>query len=261
MHYSLFAGGKRIRPILHLAAAEAVGGDSDACLPFACALELIHTYSLIHDDLPAMDDDDLRRGKATNHVVFGEAMAILAGDALLTEAFRLLSSPSTLERLDPRALLRAIHELAHAAGSQGMVGGQALDILSENRPPEEEVLHFIHSHKTGALIRASVRTGAILARASEDVLERLTRYGERLGLAFQIRDDLLNVEGDPRKLGKSVGTDASKGKMTYPALFGLERTRTRLGQLVEEALDALSPLDKKADPLRWIASYMIERDR
>lgn len=261
MHYSLFAGGKRIRPILHLATVSASGGDDEACMPFACALEFIHTYSLIHDDLPAMDDDDLRRGRPTNHKVFGEAVAVLAGDALLTEAFRLISNEQLRERFEPGALLWATHELAHAAGSQGMVGGQAVDIASEGQDVDATTLNYIHTHKTGALIRASIRTGAILNVAPSDHLECFTRFGEALGLAFQIRDDLLNVEGDPERLGKSVGTDASKGKATYPALFGIERARERLCELVEKAVQEISPFDHRADPLREIARYMVERDR
>jgi geranylgeranyl diphosphate synthase type II len=260
MHYSVFAGGKRIRPILHLGIVDAAGGDIEACVPFACALELIHTYSLIHDDLPAMDDDDLRRGKPTNHVVFGEAMAVLAGDALLTEAFRLMCREEILQRVDPAALLRAVYELAHAAGSQGMVGGQAMDIDSEGKDVEPEILDYIHAHKTGALIRASVRTGAILSGVSSEVLDSLSRYGEALGLAFQIRDDLLNVVGDIERLGKAVGTDASRGKITYPGLHGVERTRQRLGELVDESLGALSSFDDRAEPLREIARYMATRD-
>ncbi len=261
MHYSLFAGGKRIRPILHLATVEACGGDPDACMPFACALEMVHTYSLIHDDLPPMDDDDLRRGKPTNHVVFGEATAVLAGDALLTEAFRLISSPATSGRSNPQALLMATYELAHAAGSQGMVGGQSMDISSEGKEVEPQTVDYIHAHKTAALIRASVRTGAILSGASADILEQVGRYGRALGLAFQIRDDLLNVEGDPERLGKAVKTDVSKGKATYPALYGLERSRQRLVELVDEGLQALACLDDRATPLREIARYIATRDR
>ena len=229
-------------------------------MPFACALELIHTYSLIHDDLPAMDDDDLRRGKPTNHVVFGEAIAILAGDALLTEAFRLACNAEMTVKLEPRSILQASSELAHAAGSQGMVGGQTMDITSEGQDAEPAILDYIHAHKTGALIRASVRTGAILSGARSGLLERFSRFGEALGLAFQIRDDLLNVEGDRERLGKAVGTDASRGKVTYPAFHGIERTRLHLNELVEESLDALTSMDERAEPLRAIARYMATRD-
>jgi geranylgeranyl diphosphate synthase type II len=260
MHYSVFAGGKRIRPILHLATAEACGGEPEPCMPFACALELIHTYSLIHDDLPAMDDDELRRGKPTNHVVFGEAIAILAGDALLTEAFHLIARRGTGSGLDPGALLWATAELAGAAGAQGMVGGQAMDILSEGEEAHRETVEYIHTHKTGALIRASVRTAAILNNVPPESLHRFTRFGAALGLAFQIRDDVLNLEGDRERMGKSVQTDTARGKMTYPAVFGLEESRRRLHEQVERALDALEPLDERADPLREIARYMMSRD-
>jgi geranylgeranyl diphosphate synthase type II len=260
MHYSLFAGGKRIRPILHLATVEACKGDYHACMPFACAIELIHTYSLIHDDLPSMDDDELRRGRPTNHIVFGEAVALLAGDALLTEAFRLVSNGRSREALDPTALLMAIHELSSAAGSQGMIGGQTIDIESEGKEVEAETLQYIHVHKTGALIRASTRTGALLCDRPPEHVERFTRYGELLGLAFQVRDDLLNVEGDPERLGKSVGTDAARGKITYPGLFGIDASRKRLNQLVHEALEAIEPFDEQADPLREISQYMVARD-
>jgi geranylgeranyl diphosphate synthase, type II len=261
MHYSVFAGGKRIRPILHLATVEASHGAADGCMPFACALELIHTYSLIHDDLPAMDNDDLRRGKPTSHVVFGEAVAILAGDALLTEAFRLTAADEARSRLDPQALLRATVELAQAAGAQGMVGGQVMDIVSEGREVVPQVLDYIHTHKTGALIRASVRTGAILAGVSDGVLDQFERFGAALGLAFQIRDDILNVEGDPARLGKAVRSDVERGKATFPALYGLEKSRARLSALVEEALQALAGLDQGVEPLREIARYMVSRDQ
>jgi len=261
MHYSLFAGGKRIRPILHLASVDASGGDTEACLPFACALELIHTYSLIHDDLPSMDNDDLRRGKPTSHKMFGEAIAILAGDALLTEAFRLVTSEAARARLDPVSLLLATHELAEAAGSLGMVGGQAMDITCEGQVVSPQLLEYIHTHKTGALITVSVRTGGVLSGADPVSLGHLTRFASALGLAFQIGDDLLNVEGDRKRLGKSVGSDACRGKATYPALYGIEKSRERLKELVEEALDALAPFDGRADPLREIARYMVNRDR
>ena len=260
MEYSLFAGGKRIRPILHLGAVEALGGDVESCTPFACSLEMIHTYSLIHDDLPAMDDDDLRRGKPTNHMVFGEAMAVLAGDGLLTEAFSIISRPEFIAKHDPSALLTAIQELAKASGCEGMVGGQASDIESEGKEPDPETLQFIHTHKTGALIRASVRTGAILAGAAADGIDAFTRYGEALGLAFQVRDDLLNVEGDAKLLGKAVGTDADRNKQTYPAIYGVEEARKHLNDLVDEALGALKGFDHKAEPLKAVAGYMATRD-
>lgn len=260
MQYSLMAGGKRIRPILHLASVEACGGDPHGSLGFACALEMIHTYSLIHDDLPAMDNDQLRRGKPTNHVVFGEAMALLAGDGLLTEAFRVIAQEALEKNLEPVRVLQATLELALAAGAHGMVGGQAADILSEGKKVDAQTLAFIHNKKTGALIRASVRTGGILAGASKELLEGLGKYGEALGLAFQIRDDLLNEEGDPSKLGKAVKTDQARGKATYPGLFGVEESRKRLEFLVEQALGALGGFGHEAKALREIALYVARRD-
>lgn len=260
MRYSLLAGGKRIRPILHLASVEACGGDPMACLGFACALEMIHTYSLIHDDLPSMDNDELRRGRPTNHVVYGEAIALLAGDALLTEAFRVIAQEGLKGVLDPERLIQATWELALAAGPMGMVGGQAADILSEGRDIAQEVLEFIHENKTGALIRACVSTGAILSGAPADLKERLSKYGRALGLAFQIGDDILNEEGDPQRLGKATKTDKHRGKATYPALFGVKESKKRLKALVEEAIEAIRPLDDRAEPLRMIALYVARRD-
>jgi len=325
MRYSLFAGGKRIRPILALASYEACGRDPNDIIPQAAALELIHTYSLIHDDLPAMDNDDLRRGKPTNHKVFGEAMAILAGDALLTEAFSMMtntnppSPPSVASRTDftkggntevrasftkgrdnnmepfakgemgglsgensppptpppsrgrdrvggasdmkikPSALMRVIRDIAISAGACGMVGGQAQDILSENTKPDIDTLHFIHLHKTAALITASVRMGPILADSDEDTLKALTSYGKNTGLAFQIIDDILDVEGNTKELGKSSGSDKKKKKMTYPSLFGIEGSRQKAHDLISEAINILRIFSSKADPLREIARYLIKR--
>ncbi len=260
MRYSLLAGGKRIRPILHLASVEACGGNPQMSLGFACALEMIHTYSLIHDDLPSMDDDELRRGKPTNHMVFGEAMALLAGDGLLTEAFRLIAQEALEKGLEPLRVIKATLELASAAGVYGMVGGQAADILSEAKAVDVETLAFIHTKKTGALIRASVCTGGILAGASAELLEGLGRYGEALGLAFQIRDDLLNEEGDPAKLGKAVKTDKARGKATYPSLFGVEQSKAKLNSLVGQAVEALAVFGSEAEPLRGIALYVARRE-
>ncbi len=257
--YSLTAGGKRIRPVLCIAAYEACGGDGDI-VPCAAALEFIHTYSLIHDDLPAMDDDDLRRGKPTNHKVFGEAMAILAGDALLTEAFALIARHVAADPLIPASSgLWVIHDLATAAGIRGMVAGQAQDILSEGEEPDAETLAFIHTHKTAALITASVRIGGMLAGCSDDILESLTRYGRATGLAFQITDDILDVVGDTGVLGKTTGSDEEKNKLTYPRLFGIAAARQKALQLVDEAVDALSSFDGKADPLREIARFLSTR--
>ncbi|BCG48118.1 (2E,6E)-farnesyl diphosphate synthase [Citrifermentans bremense] len=258
MRYSVFAGGKRVRPVLMLAACEAVGGELKPALPAACAMEMIHTYSLIHDDLPAMDNDDFRRGNPTNHKVYGEATAILAGDALLTEAFILLSCNG--EGVDPAARLRVIHEIAHASGSRGMVGGQMVDMESEGKHDiDMATLSYIHTHKTGALIRASVRAGAILGGASEEAFDALTRYADAIGLAFQIADDVLDVEGTTEELGKDAGSDQARGKATYPALVGLEASKLRAEELVQIALAALEPFDERAEPLRAIASYIVKR--
>lgn len=258
MRYSVFAGGKRVRPILLLAACEAVGGDPSRALPAACAMEMIHTYSLIHDDLPAMDDDDFRRGNPTNHKVYGEATAILAGDALLTEAFILLSRAE--DDLDPAARVRVIHEIGHASGSRGMVGGQVVDMESEGGGEVDlATLSYIHTHKTGALIRAAVRAGALVGGADEASLKALTRYGEAVGLAFQIADDILDVEGTTEELGKDAGSDQARGKATYPALVGLEASKLRAQELVDMALESLSRFDDRAEPLRAIATYIVKR--
>ena len=261
MGYSLFAGGKRLRPILCVAGAEAVGGKGRSVLPVACALELIHTYSLIHDDLPVMDNDELRRGKPTNHKVFGEAVALLAGDGLLTEAFRWMSGPALAEGVDPLLLLRVIRLVAEAAGYDGMVGGQVVDIQSEGKGVEPAILEFIHTHKTGALIAASVTSGAILGGGMEEEIEAIARYGRHIGLAFQVADDILDVEGDREKLGKGVGGDARKQKITYPSVIGLPSSKEVQKALVEQALGALKGFDKEAEPLRKIALYVIERKR
>ncbi|MCX7913602.1 MAG: polyprenyl synthetase family protein [Thermodesulfovibrionales bacterium] len=269
MAYSLTAKGKRIRPILCFAAYEACGGKKlKSILPFACAIEFIHTYSLIHDDLPAMDNDDFRRGKPTNHKVFGEAIAILAGDALLTEAFYLLSSHSNISEpnsseidISSDTLVRIISELAYAIGAKGMVAGQSLDILSEGKEGDIETLASIHKKKTGALITASVKMGGLLANCGIDYLKSLTRYGENIGLAFQIVDDILNVEGNSQRLGKSVGSDEKKQKLTYPKLYGIEESKRKAKELISEAIDSLSSFDQRADPLRGIALYLLEREK
>jgi len=257
MKYSLFAGGKRIRPILALASFEACGGDAKKIIPQAAALELIHTYSLIHDDLPSMDNDDLRRGKPTNHKMFGEAMAILAGDALLTEAFFMMTQADV--KIKPSILLKALREVALAAGHIGMVGGQAQDIISEDAEPDSETLEFIHLHKTAALIKSSVRIGSILAGSRKKQLQALTRYGENTGLAFQIIDDVLDVEGSAEELGKPVGSDSRKKKMTYPSLYGIEGARNKANELISVAIDAIGIFSSEADPLREIAGYLAKR--
>ncbi|HSE91902.1 MAG TPA: farnesyl diphosphate synthase [Methylomirabilota bacterium] len=258
MRYSVMAGGKRLRPILVIAGAEAVGGGSDTVLPTACALELIHTYSLIHDDLPAMDDDDYRRGRPTSHKVFGEAMAILAGDALLTLAFRLVADNATLVR-DPGTICAVVAEIATAAGTGGMVGGQVVDIESEGKTVTAETLDYIHTHKTAALIRVALRSGALLAGAPPAELQAITTTGERLGLAFQIVDDILDVEGSLEELGKTSGSDERKQKATYPALHGLDASRRRARTLIQDAKDALTPLGRAAAPIEALADFIFER--
>ena len=259
MRYSLFAGGKRIRPILALASYEACGGNPKDIVPYATALELIHTYSLIHDDLPSMDNDDLRRGKPTNHKVFGEAMAILAGDALLTEAFLMLSNNPHSSSLKPSNLIKIIREVSLSSGVHGMVGGQALDIFSENIEPDKDTLNFIHLHKTAALITASVRMGAILANIKEKKLKALTEYGTGIGLAFQIIDDILDIEGNAEELGKTAGSDIKMKKMTYPALCGTEKSRQKAKDLLSDAIDSLKIFSSEADQLRKIARYLLKR--
>jgi geranylgeranyl diphosphate synthase type II len=259
MLYSLFAGGKRIRPILALAAYEACGGDAADIVPYAATLELIHTYSLIHDDLPAMDNDDLRRGKPTNHKVFGEAVAILAGDALLTEAFGILSDPTLGNRVDAAKLLRAAREVAEASGMRGMVAGQVQDMLSENAEPDGETLEFIHRCKTAALICGSVRLGAILFDGEKNEVNAMTGYGSNIGLAFQVVDDILDIEGETEELGKPKGSDEKKKKMTYPSLYGIERSREKAKLLVDNAVACLTSFDEKAEPLREIAWYLLDR--
>jgi geranylgeranyl diphosphate synthase type II len=261
MVYSITAGGKRIRPLLCLASYEACGGRRiKDVVSYASALEFIHTYSLIHDDLPSMDNDDLRRGKPTNHKVFGEALAILAGDALLTEAFYLLSSnPYSTADIGQESIGRIISEVAYAAGAYGMVGGQAMDILSEDAEPDYERLSFIHDKKTAALIRVSVRIGGILANCRPDELKSLSEYGENIGLGFQIIDDILDVEGDSIVIGKAVGSDEKKKKMTYPKLYGLTKSKEKAEEVLRYAVETLKRFDEKADPLRDIALYLLNR--
>ncbi len=261
MRYSIFAGGKRIRPVLMMAACEAVGGEPERVLPAACAMEMIHTYSLIHDDLPAMDDDDFRRGRPTNHKVFGEASAILAGDALLTEAFVLLSGSEASREVPAAILCRVIQLISRAAGSQGMVGGQVVDMESEGKAIDFPTLEYIHTRKTGALMLASIQAGALIGGADEEAYGALTRYGEYAGLAFQVADDILDITGDQAELGKDVGSDQARGKATYPALLGLSEARARAAELKDLAVSALSPLGERAEPLREIARFIVERSR
>jgi geranylgeranyl diphosphate synthase type II len=257
MRYSVLGGGKRLRPILCLLAAEACGADPAAAMPAACALELVHTYSLIHDDLPAMDDDDLRRGRPTCHKAFDEATAVLAGDGLLTLAFEI--SARHVRPAD--AAVACVRALAEGAGPCGMVGGQMADLEAEGRDDASlAALESIHRRKTGALLRASLRMGGLVAGADEASLQALEVYGDAVGLAFQIIDDLLDVQGDETKLGKRVGKDSGLGKWTYPGLLGIEGSRQRARQLADEAVAALAPLGERGDRLRALALDLLERD-
>ncbi len=259
LRYSLLAGGKRIRPILTIAAAEAIGATAPGLMPVACSLELIHTYSLIHDDLPSMDNDDFRRGKPTNHKVYGEAMAILAGDALLTMAFDIISRPDLMKGCDPVRQVRLVQELAYGAGNRGMVGGQVFDIQAEHKDIDLATLQTIHKHKTGMLIRAAVRMGAIAAGANDRQLDDMTGYAEDIGLAFQIADDVLNVTGTREELGKNPNTDAERGKKTYPTFYGVDGAKTLADDCVTSAINRLSSFGSSADPLREIARYITAR--
>ena len=244
--------------MLALAACATVCGDWKPALEAACAMECIHTYSLIHDDLPGMDDDDYRRGKLTNHKVFGEGMAILAGDALLTYAFEILSGMA--DDTNSRQIVTIIGEVSRASGTAGMIGGQVVDIISEQTKPTTELLHYIHHHKTGALIVASVRMGAMLGGADETQLAALTEYARQLGLAFQITDDILDVAGDASKIGKPVGSDEKNEKATFPALFGLEQSRVMADEAVQAAVAALESFGEKADMLVQLAQYLLSRE-
>ena len=264
MRYSVFAGGKRLRPVLVLAGAEICGKRPDIALPTAAAMELIHTYSLVHDDLPAMDDDDLRRGRPTNHKVYGEAVAILAGDALLTKAFELIAKNAKIRGVRPQAVPAVAELIAHAAGTFGMIGGQVMDIGAEGGKWQKLknhafLLQDIHRHKTAALIRASLQAGATLAGASTKQLSSLGEYGEKIGMAFQIADDVLDLVADKKKLGKR-GSDAKNKKLTFPALYGLEDSRRKAQHLVEEAKSAVELFGREAQVLKQLANYIIERD-
>lgn len=261
MRYSLLAGGKRIRPVLVLATAEAFGADPAKALPFACAVEMIHTYSLIHDDLPSMDNDDYRRGKLTNHKVYGEAMAILAGDALLTEAFGLLADGSLHANLPLHTAMAIVREGANLAGAKGMVGGQVSDLLAENQQICLEELQSIHKRKTGDLIAYSVRMGAYIAHVSPESMKLLNEFAYGIGLAFQIQDDILDVIGDQEKIGKRVGSDEANQKSTYPFLLGLEASRDKLHHCIVQAKAALTTIpDCNPDRLIEIADYLLSRD-
>lgn len=258
MRYSVFAGGKRLRPVLCIAAAEALGADPSPFLPAACSLELVHTYSLIHDDLPAMDDDDLRRGRPTSHRVFGEALAILAGDALLTLAFEIIAR---MDSVRPAARTALVERLAAGSGAAGMVGGQVLDLAAEGREVSAEELEEIHARKTAALIETAVSFAAVLAGADEAREGALRAYGRALGMAFQVTDDILDATGDEKKMGKKTGQDAAARKATYPALHGVEESRRIARACIDAALGALSGFDDRALPLREIARGLLDRER
>lgn len=258
MNYSLMAGGKRLRPILVMAAADAVGADGEKFLHLATSIEMIHTYSLIHDDLPAMDNDDYRRGKLTNHKVFGDGIAVLAGDALLTLAFEVIAdSPN----VDTEKKLKVIKEMSHAAGAEGMVGGQVIDLESEGKKIDMDTLRKMHSAKTGALFCAAIRSGAILGGATDKQLADLTQYARQFGLAFQITDDILDVTGDEASIGKPVGSDEKNHKSTYVTLGSLESARELAQTAVDEAKKALADFGKEADFLRELVDYLISRKK
>lgn len=259
MNYSLSSGGKRLRPILTLEAAKVVGGDVKEAIPFCVAIEMIHTYSLIHDDLPAMDNDDFRRGKPTNHKVFGDGMATLAGDALLNYAFEIMLKES-LGKENSDVRLKAIYEIARGAGIYGMIGGQVVDIESENKSIEKERLDFIHMNKTAAMIVGCMRAGAIMGHACEEDLQNITKYAKNIGLAFQIVDDILDIVGDEKALGKPVGSDIENHKSTYPSLLGLEKSRCIARQLIEEGKSSIKDLPSEKDFLNQLGDYIISRD-
>ncbi len=257
MRYTVFAGGKRLRPILCLAAAEACGGDPEAAIPPACAVEVLHTYSLVHDDLPCMDDDDLRRGRPTCHKVYGEGMAVLTGDALLTEAFLMLAQTQPAKRYPVGSY---VAELALTGGSTKLIGGQVMDLEGEGKKLTKAQLVKIHEAKTAALLTTSIRLGAMTANATDKQLEALSVFGRALGLAFQVIDDILDVTASTEVLGKTAGKDAAVEKATYPAILGLEKSRKEAAKLTKEAMDALLPFGKKAQRLREIAEYLLKRE-
>ena len=259
MNYSLKAGGKRLRPILTLEACRIVGGNEEDAIPFAIAIEMIHTYSLIHDDLPALDDDDLRRGRPTNHKVYGDAMAILAGDGLLNYAFEIMLK-SSIGKENPAKYLNAINEIAKSSGVYGMIGGQVADIESEDKKIEMEKLDFIHLNKTAAIIVGCMRAGAIIGDATEKQLENITKYATNIGLSFQIADDILDITGDESKLGKKVGSDIDNNKSTYPSLIGLEKSKEIANDLINEAKTRISNIKGDIEFLNDLAEYIVARD-
>ncbi|AEV68658.1 polyprenyl synthetase family protein [Acetivibrio clariflavus] len=260
MRYSLLAGGKRLRPVLSLAVCDMLGGDLKEVLPYACAVEMIHTYSLIHDDLPSMDNDDYRRGKLTNHKVFGEALAILAGDGLLNMAFELMLENTSSNCNNIENKVKAMGYIAKSSGVRGMIGGQVVDIESENNEVSVETLEYMHRLKTGALIKASVISAAIICNASNEDIQNLENYAEGIGLAFQIKDDILDVEGNIDKLGKNVGSDASNKKTTYVSIYGLEKSKQMLTEITESAIKSLDSFGGKAAFLKELAEYLVIRE-
>lgn len=259
MRYSVFAGGKRLRPILMLAACEFAGGKTERVLPFACAIEMIHTYSLIHDDLPAMDNDDYRRGKLTNHKVFGEGIAILAGDGLLNYAYELMLQSILQHPSQSQNAAEAMYEIARASGVYGMIGGQVVDLDSEKKQIDSNTLDFIHNYKTGALFIAAIRSGAILAGTEPETLKHLTSYAENIGLGFQITDDILDIIGDEKKLGKKVGSDQENQKATYPAIHGLNHSVEKVNELFQKGLAAIEHYGEKAQFFTDMAHYLVKR--
>lgn len=259
MNYSLSAGGKRLRPILTLEACKIVGGNEDEAIPFAIAIEMIHTYSLIHDDLPALDNDDLRRGRPTNHKVYGEAMGILAGDALLNYAFEVMLAGS-INKENPEKYLKAINEIAKGAGIYGMIGGQVVDVESENKQIEKEKLDYIHMNKTAAMMVGCMRAGATIGGANFEQMEEITKYAKNIGLSFQIVDDILDIVGDEAKLGKKVGSDIENHKSTYPSLLGLDKSKEIAHNLIDEAKKSIEKLSDDVDFLKGLAEYIIDRE-
>ncbi|SDY89198.1 polyprenyl synthetase family protein [Tindallia californiensis] len=258
MKYSLFAGGKRLRPVFSLAVCELLGKEPKQAIPYACALEMIHTYSLVHDDLPAMDNDEMRRGKPTNHIIYGEGIAILAGDGLLNKAYEIMID-HTLKLENPSFGLKAMKSIADASGTNGMIGGQTADLLNEGKKVDERTLAYIHHNKTGALIAAALKAGSYMAEVDDDEAEGWERIGYALGLAFQIQDDLLDIEGNTSEMGKPAGSDERNKKMTYPALYGIEASRERMDELTKEVQMFLKPYGEKSNFLVMLTSALMNR--
>lgn len=260
MKYSLDAGGKRLRPILLMESAALFNSDIEDTIPYACAMEMIHTYSLIHDDLPAMDDDDLRRGKPTNHKVFGEGIAVLAGDGLLNYSFEIMLNHALKNEKNSYKYVKAMNEIAKAAGVKGMIAGQVVDLESENKKIDKDTLDFIHMNKTSAMIIGSMRAGAIIGGANDSELENITNYAKNIGLAFQVVDDILDIVGDEKKLGKDIGSDLENNKSTYPSLFGIDKSRDIAKNLINDAKKYISEFDEKNEFLNCLADYIIDRE-